>query len=237
MIEFSTELDESSLIEAVKTTGWYPEGLPDDQELRTQILRNYIDENIIYVGMNDLPPFSPQTFSQVYLPVSYEPALKELKGDFPRQLFTRSIQIGNSVHRPFTRYGEVRGYSFGFRVLPQGNIQVRSPLEQFRETNGTSQPSLEVQWGLHNNRPGTQFLLENVLRGRSGGSVHQLFTERKGMGGRAAIPGIKEVIATYSHEEEGQPEAVVQLVLPDPKLRSSLIQHFKDLTGSGGTWF
>lgn len=237
MIEISAGLDESSLIRAVRETGWYPEGLLKGKEWHREILGNYIDENLIYGGMNDLPSFRNQADGlwQVYVPASYEAALRELGGDFAHQFFTRSIQVGNSVHHPFTRYGEVGGSHLGFRVLPQGNIQVRSSLEQFRETKGTSQPSLEVQWGLRNNRPGTQFLLESVLRGRSDGSAHKLFTERKGMGGsgRRTIPGIKDVVATYSHDKESGPDAVIQLALPDPELRSRLIQHFKDLTSLG----
>lgn len=235
MIEISTGLDESSLIRAVQGTQWYPEGLPDDEELRIYQLRRYIAENLIYPGMNEVShPFRNEMDGlwQVYLPGSYEAAAREHGIDFAYKLFTRSIEVKDGVHYPFTRHGNVGGAHLGFRVLPEGSLEIRSPLESFK-TAGQG-PSLESQWGLVRNRPDTQFLLEGVLdKKRPSGFVRELFTE-VAMGKRGLIPKVEGVVATYLHDMTcKQPEAVVRLALPDPALRSHLIQQIKDRTFPG----
>jgi len=238
MLEMGVRLEEASLIKAVEETGWYPEGLPDDKETRTAMLRHYIGDNLIYSGMNDLTHLLGRDGSwQVFLPDTYAPALKQEGSDFAHQLFTRNIGVNGRVHVPFTRYGTVQNSYLGFRVLPHGDIQVRSSLEQFRQTDGfrtPQQPSLENQWGLDRNRPGTQFLVESVLGRRNAPVMSNLFREWAGMGeSNRPISGIKDVVATYSHDAEYEDEAVIQLALPNPKIRASLIRQIKDITSTG----
>jgi hypothetical protein len=213
----------------VNETGWFPDGLPEDVELRAEALKSYIAQNLIGSRMNQLvgPGKSTEGVWYTALPDAYGARSKELGAGFAHKLFTRQIVLDKAeggTHLAFSRMIQVGESYLTVRVLPNGDVQMRSPLKEFQAPQA-GKTSLEQQWGLQHNVPGTKFLLEEILKHRRGNPLQRLFTKEKDYGSRdKLIDGTRDILASYLHDDE---EAVVQLALPNLETRAAIIRSIR----------